>query len=74
MGLPNPLASSVSALTGLASSYAWPTLLSVSRSAILSLLKNIQVGSLQIVDTDGTVVICGTRDAQAKRLTMRTTT
>lgn len=32
---------------------------SVSRRAILSLLRNIQVGSLTIQDTDGTVTTCG---------------
>lgn len=47
------------ALLSYAATYAWPPLLSLSRGVILDLLKNIQVGSLVIVDTDGTTTICG---------------
>lgn len=59
MGVLSPLTDSANALASYAGSYAVPPLLSVSRSAILSLLKNIQVGSLTIHDTDGSVTICG---------------
>lgn len=59
MGLLSPLFERVNALAGYAGSLAWPPVLSISRGAILALLKNIQVGSLQITDTDGTLTVCG---------------
>ncbi|KAM0716087.1 hypothetical protein Q7P37_008601 [Cladosporium fusiforme] len=59
MGVLSPLTDSANALASYAGSYALPPLLSVSRSAILSLLKNIQIGSLSVHDTDGSVTICG---------------
>ena len=59
MGFFTPLTERTAALASNAGSFAWPPLLSVSRGAILALLKNIQVGSLQITDTDGTLTICG---------------
>lgn len=59
MGLTDPLVSRAAALAGYAGSIAWPPLLSVSRGAILTLLKNIQIGSLRVVDSDGTLTVCG---------------
>jgi cyclopropane-fatty-acyl-phospholipid synthase len=59
MGILSPITDSANALASYAGSYALPPLLSVSRSAILSLLRNIQIGSLSIQDTDGSVTICG---------------
>ena len=59
MGLFSPLTDSATALATYAGSYAWPPILSLSRAAILNLLKQVQVGSLQITDTDGTLTICG---------------
>jgi cyclopropane-fatty-acyl-phospholipid synthase len=54
-------------LANYAGSLAWPPVLSVSRGAILALLKNIQLGSLQITDTDGSITICGSsRRSQAE--------
>jgi cyclopropane-fatty-acyl-phospholipid synthase len=41
------------ALSGYVASYGWGPLLSVSRSAVLSLLSRIQVGHLKVVDADG---------------------
>jgi cyclopropane-fatty-acyl-phospholipid synthase len=58
MGVLSPLTNSANALASYAGSYAFPPLLSVSRSASLS-LKNIQIGSLSIHDTDGSLTICG---------------
>ncbi|RMY21625.1 hypothetical protein D0865_16607, partial [Hortaea werneckii] len=55
----SPLTDRATALATYAGSYAWPPLLSFSRAAILNLLKQIQVGSLQITDTDGTLTVCG---------------
>ncbi|KAK4963367.1 hypothetical protein LTR10_000995 [Elasticomyces elasticus] len=49
----------VKALADLAGSYAWLPILSVSRGAALAVLKQIQIGSLQIIDTDGSLTICG---------------
>ena len=59
MGITTPLVERATALASYAGSYALPPLLSLSRSAITSLLRNIQVGSLKITDTDGSVTICG---------------
>lgn len=53
------VAERATALVSYAGSFAWPSLLSLSRSASLGLLKNIQVGSLQITDSDGSITICG---------------
>jgi hypothetical protein len=43
----------VQALSGYVASYGWGPLLSVSRSAVLSLLSRIQIGQLKVVDVDG---------------------
>ena len=59
MGVLSPITDTANALASYAGAYALPPLLSVSRSAILSLLRNIQVGSLTVYDTDGTVTTCG---------------
>jgi len=59
MGLITPFVERATALAGFAGSYAWPPLLSLSRGTALALLKQIQIGSLQITDTDGTLTICG---------------
>jgi cyclopropane-fatty-acyl-phospholipid synthase len=48
-----------SAVASYAGSFAWPPLLSLSRGAVLNLLRNVQIGSLTITDTDGTISICG---------------
>lgn len=47
------------ALVSYAGSFAWPPLLSLSRGASLGLLRKIQIGSLQITDSDGSITICG---------------
>lgn len=59
MGITTPLVERATALASYAGSYAWPPVLSLSRSGILALLKNVQVGSLTITDIDGSVTICG---------------
>jgi cyclopropane-fatty-acyl-phospholipid synthase len=59
MAILTPLHERANALASYAGSFAWPPLLSISRGAILALLKNIQTGSLQIRDADGTLTICG---------------
>ncbi|CAK3874213.1 related to cyclopropane synthase [Lecanosticta acicola] len=56
------------ALASYAGSFAWPPLLSFSRGAILTLLRNIQVGSLHITDTDGSITICGSVNRVADHL------
>jgi cyclopropane-fatty-acyl-phospholipid synthase len=59
MGVLSPITVRVNALATYTGSYAIPPLLSLSRSAILTLLKKIQIGSLCIQDVDGSVTICG---------------
>ena len=67
MGLTSPFVDRATALATYAGSYAWPPLLSLSRATILNLLKQIQIGSLQLTDTDGTLTICGSpRRAEAE--------
>lgn len=63
MGIITPLFERANALASYAGSYAWPPLLSLSRTAILALLRNIQIGTLIIVDVDGTVTRCGGQQA-----------
>ncbi|KAK4617925.1 Tuberculostearic acid methyltransferase [Fulvia fulva] len=46
--------------------FAWPPLLSFSRGAILATLRNIQIGSLTIIDSDGSITSCGNRDRVSK--------
>lgn len=59
MGLFTPATDRANALVNYAASYALPPLVAVSRGAILPLLRRIQVGSLQICDTDGSTTLCG---------------
>lgn len=53
------LQSSAAALASYATPWIYPPLLSIARSQIINLLRNIQVGSLKITDTDGTTTVCG---------------
>ena len=59
MGVLSPITERAGALAGYAESYVLPPMLALSRNTILGLLKNIQIGSLYIQDTDGSVTICG---------------
>lgn len=59
MGVISPLTERVMALASYPASYAWPPLLSLSRSAILSVLVQIKVGQVKIVDVDGKETVCG---------------
>ncbi|KAK3678083.1 hypothetical protein LTR78_002178 [Recurvomyces mirabilis] len=59
MSLTDPITTRLAALANYAGSYAWPPLLSISRGAILALLRQVQIGSLQIIDTDGSLTVCG---------------
>lgn len=59
MGLTDPLAARATALASYAGSYAFPPALSLARGTILALFRQIQVGSLQITDTDGSLTVCG---------------
>ncbi|KAK4574724.1 hypothetical protein LTR86_001565 [Recurvomyces mirabilis] len=59
MSLTDPITTRLAALANYAGSYAWPPLLSISRGGILALLRQIQIGSLQIIDTDGSLTVCG---------------
>ncbi|CAK1358720.1 Tuberculostearic acid methyltransferase UfaA1 [Cercospora beticola] len=46
-------------MASFATPWVYPPLLSLARSQILNLLRNIQIGSLKITDTDGTTTVCG---------------
>ena len=59
MGVLSPITERAGALAGYAGSYVLPPMLALSRNTILGLLKNIQIGSLYVQDTDGSVTICG---------------
>jgi cyclopropane-fatty-acyl-phospholipid synthase len=59
MAVLTPLFERANAVASYAGSFAWPPLVSISRAAILALLKNIQIGSLEIRDVDGTLTVCG---------------
>lgn len=59
MGVISPLTERIKALASNSASYAWPPLLSLSRNAILSVLVQIKVGQVKIVDVDGKETVCG---------------
>ncbi|QIW99738.1 hypothetical protein AMS68_005256 [Peltaster fructicola] len=59
MGLLTPITSRAQALASYTAAYTLPPLLSVARGAILPILRRIQIGSLTIHDTDGSITICG---------------
>lgn len=71
MGLASPITDRLWALANYSASYAYPPLVTVSRSAIGSLFQQIKVGQLTLIDADGTTTICGQqklkRDANAER-------
>lgn len=53
------LVSTLDAVRSYTGSFAWAPLIQLSRSAILSLLKSVEIGQLTVRDTDGTVTVCG---------------
>lgn len=59
MGIADALAAPMQSIGGLAASYAWGPLLTLSRTTVLSLLSRIRVGQLKIVDADGRIIIYG---------------
>ena len=62
------MASYSSAFLSRASSYAWPTVVGLSRRAILSLLSRITVGQLVVVDMPtNTVNVCGALEPKQER-------
>ncbi|GAB7343201.1 hypothetical protein MBLNU457_1268t1 [Dothideomycetes sp. NU457] len=71
MGLASPITDRLWALANYSASYAYPPLVTVSRSAIGSLFQQIKVGQLKLIDADGTTTICGQQklrpDATAER-------
>jgi cyclopropane-fatty-acyl-phospholipid synthase len=60
MSLLTPLTSRFTALRSYTGSLAWGPLVQFSRSMCLSLLKRVEIGRLEIIDTDGTRIVCGT--------------
>lgn len=53
------LTSRFAALRGYTGGLAWSSATQLARSACLSLLQRIKVGSLEIVDTNGDIIVCG---------------
>ena len=56
-----PLTDRITGLATYAGSFAWPPLLLLSRGVTLALFRNIQIGSLHLTDTDGSVTICSSQ-------------
>ena len=65
MGIAAPITERLRAVTNYSTSYAWGPLVSVSRSVLLSLFRQISIGQLKIIDVDGTVTICGQEKLKA---------
>lgn len=65
MGIASPITDRLWALANYSASYAYPPLVTVSRSAISSLFQQIKVGQLKIVDFDGTTTVCGQQKLKA---------
>lgn len=60
MSITAPITDRFKALRNYAGSIAWGPLVSTTRTLCLALLKNIQIGRLEIEDPDGEVTVCGT--------------
>ncbi|KAI9694148.1 MAG: hypothetical protein M1822_003419 [Bathelium mastoideum] len=54
-----PFVARLNALRQYAGTWTWGPLVHLSRSAILSLLKNIRIGQLVLTDEHGELIICG---------------
>lgn len=59
MGVTSYVTDRVRAATNISLSYARPPLIALSRSIILSLFNQIKIGRLVLIDSNGTVTICG---------------
>lgn len=53
------IASALDSVRSYAGSFAWGPLVSFSRSSILGLLSNIEIGQITVTEKDGTVTVCG---------------
>ena len=53
------LLSTLDAVRSFTGSFAWGPVIQLSRSAILSVLKSVEIGQLTVRDTDGTTTVCG---------------
>lgn len=65
MAIITPLASRFNALRSYASNAAWAPLVTLSRSAVVSVLTRMRRGRLEVVDTDGKETICGSTENRA---------
>lgn len=67
MALVNPLSERVQTLWNSAQAQAWGPLVSLSRTAVLSLFQSIEFGRLAVYDGDSeeALAICGNPKAQA---------
>lgn len=55
----NLVTSALDTLRSYAGSLAWGPLVRLSRSSVLALLQSIEVGQLNIVEKDGSEIVCG---------------
>lgn len=65
MAIITPLASRFNALRSYAGNAAWAPLVTLSRSAVMSVLTRMRKGRLEVVDTDGKETICGSTQNRA---------
>ena len=49
----------IDTLRGYAGAWTWGPLVDLSRSAVLSLLRRVEVGQIVVTDLNGTVTVCG---------------
>lgn len=59
MAITTAISKSFDVVRSYAGSLTWAPVVNLSRSSVLSLLRKVKIGQLVIVDTDGTVTICG---------------
>ncbi|MCJ1395389.1 hypothetical protein MMC18_008273 [Xylographa bjoerkii] len=59
MLLTSAITGTLDAVRGYAGSWTWGPVVDLSRSAVLSLLKRVEVGQIVVTDLNGTVTICG---------------
>ena len=61
MAITSAINGTLDAIRAYTGSVTWRPLVNLSRSAVLSLLRRVQVGQIVVVDVNGTVTICGSR-------------
>lgn len=64
MALKGAVVSTLDRVKGLVGTVAWGPLVDLSRTAVLSLLKQVEIGQLVIIDKNGTEIVCGQQSAE----------